>query len=141
MDFTSTAFYAYLDQQKLMGVRCQSCHTLHLPPRPHCPYCHSDAMEWIEFSGRGKLVAFTHIYIAPTHMLEAGYGRDKPYCAGIVQLEEGPSISAQILGVDASQPDRVAVGTPLKAAFVHRGENQHLFLAFEVQEAWLPPRS
>jgi uncharacterized OB-fold protein len=66
-------------------------------------------------------------------MIEAGYGRDKPYCAGIVQLEEGPAVSAQILGVDASRPSEIEVGTPLQATFVQRGEGDEArtYLAFE----------
>ena len=66
-------------------------------------------------------------------MLEAGYGRDNPYCAGIVLLADGPSISAQILGVDAAHPEGIKIGTPLKAAFIERGEGdaQHSILVFE----------
>ena len=90
-------------------------------------------MAWVELSGRGKLAAFTTVHIAPTAMIEAGYGRDNPYCAGIVQLDEGPAISAQILDVDASQPAKIAIGTPLEVAFVERGEGEdrHTYLAFE----------
>jgi hypothetical protein len=90
-------------------------------------------MEWAEMSGRGKLLAFATIHIAPTAMIEAGYDRKNPYCAGIVQVEEGPAISAQILGVDATQPEQIAIGTPLRVAFVERGEGeeQRTYLAFE----------
>jgi uncharacterized OB-fold protein len=67
-------------------------------------------------------------------MIEAGYGRDNPYCSGIVKLNEGPSISAQILGVDVSQPEQIAIGAPLSPVFVKRGEGDEskYFLAFEV---------
>ena len=107
-----------------MGCRCTSCGKLYMPPRPLCPECHGETLEWMEMNGKGKLVAFTIVHIAPTSMIEAGYGRDNPYCAGVVQLDEGPSISAQILGVDGKRPERIAVGTPLKVAFVERGEGE-----------------
>jgi len=90
MSFTGAEFNQYLAEHKLMGTRCASCGALHLPPPPICTTCHSDDMGWTEFSGRGQLLAFTTVHIAPTAMIEAGYGRDKPYCTGIVQLEEGP---------------------------------------------------
>jgi uncharacterized OB-fold protein len=52
-----------------------------------------------------------------------------------VQLEEGPSISAQILGVDATRPEEIAIGTPLQVAFVQRAEGpdgkERTYLAFE----------
>ena len=80
----------------------------------------------------GKLVAFTTIHIAPTAMIEAGYDRKNPYCAGIVELANGARISAQILGVHASQPESIAIGTPVRAVFVKRGEGESAktFLAF-----------
>ena len=122
--FTNSSFRQFLGEGRLMGSRCRSCRRLHLPPRPLCPGCHGQALEWVEMSGKGVLVAFTVVHIAPTSMIEAGYGRDNPYCAGVVQLHEGPSISAQILGVDGKRPESIAVGTPLKVAFVDRGEGE-----------------
>ncbi len=131
--FTQADFAARLAEHRLMAARCQACGALYLPPRPLCPACYGTDLAWEALSGEGKLAAFTAIYIAPTAMIEAGYGRDNPYVTGIVQLAEGPSISAQILGVDARQPDQIAIGTPLRAAFVERGDGdtQRTFLAFE----------
>jgi uncharacterized OB-fold protein len=90
-------------------------------------------MSWEQVSGKGKLVAFTTIHIAPTAMIEAGYGRTNPYCTGIVQLDEGPAVSAQIMGVDPAAPAQIDIGTPVQVAFVLRGEGeaQRTYLAFE----------
>jgi uncharacterized OB-fold protein len=132
-DFSSTSFYRFLGEGRLMGSRCQDCGALHLPPRSLCPACHGGEMEWEQVNGEGKLVAFTSIHIAPTAMLEAGYGRDNPYCTGIVQLDGGPAISAQILGVDPARPEEIEIGMPLRVTYVGRGEGdeQRTFLAFE----------
>ena len=131
--FTGQAFYQYLGEQKLMGSRCKSCGALYVPPRPLCPDCYGDDMDWEQLGGKGKLIAFTTVHIAPTAMIEAGYGRNNPYCTGIVQLDEGPAVSAQIIGVDPTAPEQIAVGTPLQVAFVRRGEgeNERTYLAFE----------
>jgi uncharacterized OB-fold protein len=132
-DFTGASFYQYLEEKRLMGSRCKSCEALHLPPRSLCPACYGEDMAWEEIGGRGNLVAFTTVHIAPTVMLEAGYDRKNPYCTGIVQVEGGPSISAQIIGVDAAKPEEIQIGMPLKLAFVQRGEgeNAQTHLAFE----------
>lgn len=132
--FTHVSFEQYLNEKKLMGSHCTTCNRDFLPPRAICPNCHSDQLTWIEFSGKGKLAAFTSIFIAPTAMIEAGYGRDNPYLAGVVELEEGVKISAQILGVDAGRPQEVKIGTPLQAEFVERGDGdaKKTFLAFRV---------
>jgi len=130
--FTSASFEQYLSEKKLMGSHCNTCNKDYLPPRAICPNCHSDQLTWSEFSGKGKLAAFTSIYIAPTAMIEAGYGRDNPYLAGVVELDEGVKISAQILGMDAKTPEEVKIGTSLQAEFVERGEGEakKTFLAF-----------
>jgi len=131
-EFTSASFNQFLGEHKLMASRCRSCGALWLPPRPLCPACHGEEMEWVEMGSSGTLLAFTTVHIAPTAMIEAGYGKDNPYCTGIVRLAEGPAISAQILGVDARQPAQIAVGTPLEIAFVERGEGgkRRTYLAF-----------
>jgi uncharacterized OB-fold protein len=131
-NFTRATFDSFLAKHKLMGTRCGSCGALYLPPRALCTACYGDDMAWIEFSGQGKLLAFTTIHIAPTAMIDAGYGRDNPYCTGVVQLEEGPAISAQILGVDATHPQQIVIGASLQVAFVERGEGEEkrTYLAF-----------
>ena len=134
-EVNNEAYQQFLEEHKLVGTRCQSCGQLYLPPRPLCPDCHSQEMEWFEFNGRGNLVAFTTVHIAPTAMIEAGYGRDNPYCVGVVQVDEGPSISAQIIGVDSGKPETITLGTTLKAAFAERGRDgtQHTALVFKTK--------
>jgi hypothetical protein len=132
--FTAFAFEQFLAEKKLMAARCTACGALTLPPRAICPHCRSEAMAWTETSGKGKLAAFTVIYIAPTFMIEQGYGRDKPYVSGIVELEEGPRVSAHILGLDPTRPEEIKIGTPLVVDFIEHsaGEKHHTYLAFRL---------
>ena len=109
--FTAASFNAYLaNDKRLMGVRCRACGAISPEPRPMCHSCHGRNMEWYEFSGKARLSTFTCISIAPVYMTEKGYGRDNPYCTGIVTLEEGPRLSARILGVDAGNPQNIQTG-------------------------------
>ena len=113
-EFTSAAFYTKLKENKqLVGVRCQDCDHLSPEPRPMCPECHGFNMEWHRFSGKAKLSTFTCISIVPVSMAAKGYGRDNPYCTGIVSLEEGPRISALIKGIDGTNPQRIKTGMDL----------------------------
>ncbi len=121
-DFTRAGFQQQLAAHKLMGVHCRTCQAFYLPPRPMCTNCYSQDLEWVEFPGTGRLVAFTTVHIAPTAMIEAGYGRENPYCTGIVRLDNGHTISAQILGVDILHPENIKIGTALVAEFADRGE-------------------
>jgi len=133
--FTHESFQHYLEEHMLMGARCQNCATLYLPPRPLCPNCYNEQLAWELLSGKGVLAAFTAIHIGPRFMQIAGYDRKNPYCSGIVHLEEGPAISAQILGLDVVSPENNQIGAPLQVIFVDRdqGEDTQTILAFEVQ--------
>jgi uncharacterized protein len=134
--FTQASFNQFLAEHKLMGTRCRSCAALYLPPRPLCASCHSPEVEWVEFSGEGILVGMTTIYVGPTAMIEAGYRRENPYCTGVVQLTEGPAISAQILGIDPSRPEEIQIGLPVHSTFIDRGtaEARRTYLAFNKKD-------
>ena len=93
--------------------RCRVCGKLSAQPRPLCSSCHSRDVEWHQFSGKGHLSTFTCIFIVPAALGKKGYDRNNPYCTGIVTLEEGPRVSARILGVDASKPHTIATGMAL----------------------------
>ena len=112
--FTSFSYFTNLkEHKKLMGVRCRSCGQLSATPRPLCQECHSRDVEWHEFSGKAQLSTFTCISVVPVAMGNRGYGRDNPYCTGIVTLEEGPRVSALIVGVDGNNPHGIKTGMDL----------------------------
>lgn len=115
--FTAAAFDQFLSEGKLMASRCLTCGSVHLPPRAICPTCFGESLEWIETMGRGALAAYTAIAIGPAAMQAAGYTRENPYVSGLVTLDEGPTISALILGVDARHPESIRIGQPLVAGY------------------------
>ncbi len=131
-EFTANSFNKYLSEKKLMGTKCKKCGTMYLPPRPYCASCHDTTMEWFEFSGKGKISAYTSIAVAPTFMLNQGLGKNNPYVTGVVCTDEGPGISARILGVDGKKPETIKIGTPVHLDIQERteGENKVYSLAF-----------
>lgn len=127
------AFNQAITEDLLIGSHCLVCGKISIPQRQICPNCHSDQVERIQTDGKGTLAAFTVIYVPPSSMADSGYNAKNPYCVGIVALGEGPRISAQIVGLDLSDPSTIKIGIPLKQTFVVRGEGEaaRKFLAFE----------
>lgn len=112
--FNAASFYAFLQEGRFMGVRCRENGNVYAEARPIDPVSHSRDMEWHELSGRATLSTFTCISVAPASLEAKGYGRNNPYCTGIVTLEEGPRISARIAGVDAANPQNIRTGMALQ---------------------------
>jgi uncharacterized OB-fold protein len=80
-------------------------------PREVSPFGPGDELEWVEVSGRGKVFAFT-VAREPTAAHLAG---KTPYIIAIVELDEGPHMTANILDCD---PEQVFAGMPVAAVFV-----------------------
>ena len=131
--FNDHSYEQFLREGKIMGSKCKKCGALALPPRPICVSCFGSQMEWVPFTGDGKLVAFTTIVVVPPAMAQEGFGRNHPYITGVVELREGVKIVARITGIDAKKPEKIKVGTPLKAEFLQRGEGpgKETILAFK----------
>ena len=130
--FNDISYERFVSEDKLMGSKCRKCGALSVPPRPICIKCHGSEMEWVEMKGKGKLAAFTCVAIGPPFMIKEGYDRKHPYVSGVVELEEGAKVVARIEGIDATKPEAIRIGAPLRIEFLHRGEgeNSTTFLAF-----------
>lgn len=92
--FTIEQFYKFLSQGKLMASKCTNCGKINLPPRPMCDNCFSQQFNWLPISGKGKLVTYTVIHVAPAQFQSLA-----PYAVGIVELENGLKIPGMINGV------------------------------------------
>ena len=130
--FNDHSYEQFLSEGKIMGSKCKKCGALALPPRPICGSCFGSQMEWVPFTGDGKLVAFTSIVVVPPAMAQEGFGRNNPYIVGVVELREGVKIVARITGLDAKKPEQIKVGTPLQAEFLQmrQGPSKETILAF-----------
>ena len=131
-EFTVGSFQGFLDQRKLAGSRCEQCNELSVPPRAICPKCHGTQMALEELSGRGTLAGFTSISIVSTAMAQEGFGREKPYLTGVIELTEGSRIAARLMEMDATKPQEIKIGTSLQAVFqdTEHGGQKRVVLAF-----------
>ena len=94
----------------LVGTRCKNaaCGAPSFPPRMVCKACGGEDMEQFKFSGNGKILSYTIIHTAPE-----GFEKHVPYAVALVELEEGPVISAQIVGVF----DGIDIGKNVRSVF------------------------
>ena len=82
----------------LIGNECNSCKRVFFPPRESCPYCRRKSfgkMKDIKLNGKGKIVTYSIIHVGPE-----AFEEQVPYPIAIVELEEGPRVTAQIVDCD-----------------------------------------
>ena len=91
---------------RLEGSRCPACETSYFPPRGICPSCRAGGLQPRAFSGRGTIYSFSRMNQPPRGFSEVG-----PYTVGMVRLEEGPLVVAQLTDVDGVE---VSIGMPVE---------------------------
>ena len=90
----------------LVGEVCPNCEEKIFPPRDICPDCGEEARDLFQFSGKGSVYSFTTVSDAP-----AGFEESAPYTVAIVQLDEGPLVTAQLTDLEKH---KVEIGTPVE---------------------------
>lgn len=96
----------------LIGNQCGVCDRIYFPPRESCPYCRRKSinkMKNTKLSGKGTIVTYTIIHVAPEQ-----FEGQAPYPIAIIQLDEGPRITAQIVDCNI---DDVKIGMKLQSTF------------------------
>jgi uncharacterized OB-fold protein len=94
---------------------CERCGARIFYPRASCPQCGARALRWEAVSGRGTLYTYT-VARRPTH---AAFAARVPYVIAIVELEEGPRVTTNLVDCD---PDAVEIGMPVELAFEEPSE-------------------
>ena len=89
--------------------RCRSCDQTYFPPQPFCPRCASDDVEVVRASGRGSLYSYVI-----THRAAPGF--EAPYVIAEVELEEGPRMLSNLVGIDPD-PELLVLDLPLEVTF------------------------
>jgi uncharacterized OB-fold protein len=106
----SEPFWRGLRARKLLLPYCLGCGQPHLPPGPVCPYCFSEKIHWREASGRGRISTWTVVHKA----WFAAFAADIPYNVVQVELDEGPRLTANVVGI---RNEQLKIGLPVQIEF------------------------
>ena len=102
-DPTHRAFWEGAARGELLVQRCSRCASHQFYARPFCLRCDSDAVEWVRAAGTATVYSVTTVHVRwyPEH--------EPPYQVAIVELDEGPRMTTNIVGEPAAICDRVRV--------------------------------
>jgi uncharacterized OB-fold protein len=96
-----------LSEGKLLGLTCQSCGAVTVPPLGVCRKCGGLKLSPNEIEGRGIIRTFTVIRVAPE-------GIQAPYIIAMVELDQGSWVVGRISGLEVEQADMGLIGQTVR---------------------------
>lgn len=103
-------FYQGLEEGKILGRKCPKCGNVEFPPVYACNKCGSYETEWVQISGKAKLLSI--VLPAPLSS-KPEYKKLKKYCYGEVELEEGSRLNAVVRGISRKNREEMEAKLPL----------------------------
>lgn len=109
-DPTTQPFWEAAYEHRLVLQQCQLCVSRQLYPRPFCLACGADQLRWVDTDGTGVVYSQTTVRVPLSPHLPP------PYQVALVQLDDGPRLTANIV-------DGVAViGDAVQVSWINRDQ-------------------
>ncbi|MGD9891711.1 MAG: Zn-ribbon domain-containing OB-fold protein [Dehalococcoidia bacterium] len=103
-------FWDSAKRHALEMQRCGNCGRFRYPVADFCPRCLSPEFEWQAVSGNATLYS----YIIVHQRYDPSFADDLPYNVAVVELDEGPRLVSNIVGIPNGD---IRVGMPLTITY------------------------
>lgn len=97
-------------ERRFVLQRCTDCGQHQFPPRVLCSHCGLQSLEWAEGDGAGAVYSFTIVHRPP----EPSFQPDVPYVVAVIQLDDGPRMMSNVVGIE---PDQMRIGMRVRPVF------------------------
>lgn len=116
----------------LWGIQCGACGAKFLGERLACGKCgETEKLNEVKYGDSGELYVFAVVH-------QASPGVETPFVAGIIDLDDGVSVRANVYGLDAEKPDHSWFGKRVKMYSEVTGQdregNDVVAVKFKVQD-------
>ena len=112
----SEPYWQAAKQHQLSLPKCNACGKFWFPPSQSCPNCLAVDFEFKPVSGRGKVYSFVTFH----RVYHPAFAGEVPYVVAIVELEEGPRLLSNIVGI---KPEAVVCEMPVTVVFDDVGDD------------------
>jgi uncharacterized OB-fold protein len=103
-------FWDSAKRHALEMQQCGGCGRFRYPVAEYCPRCLSPEFEWQPVSGKAELYSFIIVH----QRYDPSFADDLPYNVAVVELEEGPRLVSNIVGIPNGE---IRVGMPLSITY------------------------
>ncbi len=105
------------DENKILGVKCNTCNKVFVPPREYCEKCLEKLDEnWVELGNEGEITNYTVVNYNDKHL-----PRRAPYILAQIKLDGADTPLTHIVAGIA--PERVKVGLRVRAVYAEETTN------------------
>jgi len=99
------------DEKKIMGIRCNPCNKVFVPPRQTCDICMEDIRDnWTDVGNEGEITNFTVVRYPDKHL-----PKEPPYVLALIRLDGADTAMAHV--VEGVEPGQVKTGMRVRAVF------------------------
>ena len=106
----SVPYWRAAREHRLEIPQCDDCSQYWFPPSSSCPHCLSANVGFKRASGRGKVFSF----VMYDRVYHPSFVEEVPYVVALVELEEGPRMISNIVGVP---PEDIVCDMPVEIVF------------------------
>jgi len=102
------------DEKKIMGLRCDQCQKVYVPPRSTCERCLADISgQWVELADTGTVTGFTVIRYEEPHQPVP-----PPYILALIKLDGADTPLTHI--VQGLPVEQMKTGLRVRAVFAEK---------------------
>jgi uncharacterized OB-fold protein len=99
------------DEKKIMGIKCNKCRRVFVPPRQTCDVCMEDIRDnWVDVQNTGEVTNFTVVRYDDKHL-----PKKAPYILAMIKLEGADTSLVHV--VEGIDPDKAKIGMKVQAVF------------------------
>ena len=117
--YGSKFFQEIKENRRFVGIKCNTCGKVYVPPRRVCGPCFQELKELKPLSDSGVITAFSIVnypFIDPN----TGAQRPIPYTYGYIKLDGADNIFSHI--INETNLNKIKVGMKVRAIFKERSE-------------------
>ena len=105
------------DEKKIMGIKCNKCNKVFVPPRQTCDVCMEDIRDnWVDVQNTGEVTNFTVVRYDDKHL-----PKKAPYVLAMIKLEGADTPLVHVVeGIDL---DKAKIGMKVQAVFADETTN------------------
>jgi hypothetical protein len=106
----SVPYWRAAAERRFELPHCNACSKYYFPPARSCPHCLSADVGFAPASGRGKVFSF----VVFDRVYHPAFEAETPYAVALIELEEGPRMISNVIGVD---PEKLRCEAPVTVVF------------------------